>query len=128
MNFIIDMHNFSIYDVKEYIGRYFPEILRQTYDYRFLRSKHVCTQKVISAVQRSSNTHQLSIQKTINNPVSTSHSLSLRYYLHSARKRNSTSHRLSGMSSLSPKQSTLPSTVVNVNISKICVQNRQGAR
>jgi len=36
MNFTIDMHNFSIYNAKEYIHRSFPEIFGQTYDHRHL--------------------------------------------------------------------------------------------
>ena len=36
MNIVIDIHNFRIYDVKEYIRTSFPEIFSQTYDHRYL--------------------------------------------------------------------------------------------
>ena len=39
MNIVIDMHNFRIYDTKEYILTSFPRIFGQTYDHRYL-SRH----------------------------------------------------------------------------------------
>ena len=39
MNIVIDMHNFRIYDTKEYILTSFPRIFGQIYDHRYL-SRH----------------------------------------------------------------------------------------
>ena len=36
MNIVIDMHNFRIYDTKEYIRTSFPGIFGQTYDHSYL--------------------------------------------------------------------------------------------
>ena len=36
MNIFIDLHNFRIYDAKEYISTSFPEIFGQTYNHRYL--------------------------------------------------------------------------------------------
>ena len=54
MNIIIDMHNFRIYDTKEYILSSFPGIFGQTYNHSYLSRHtwewHVFTQKVIPTV------------------------------------------------------------------------------
>ena len=55
MNIVIDMHNFRIYDTKEYIRTSFPGIFCLIYDHSYLSrytlAYHVLTQKVISTVQ-----------------------------------------------------------------------------